>query len=235
MAWVFPTQLFAPQSLQPRLLGAAVSGGVAISGDAQFAEFSGGGRWVVDFGESTLWTPSKVKAMRALSAAADSGATQILVPLADRRHQPLINPYAGADTFGRLIWDESTWTWAEVDAVVSADAALGETELSFTFTAPKAIEGGEHFSVEHPAWGSRLYRITRVKSGGLGSGDPTVVDFRPPLREAIAAADTVQLNFESPRCLMRVEGDLEPTVEMLKFGKLPSARFVEAAKPPEEA
>lgn len=234
MAWVFPTRLFNPSSLQVRLVGAALEGGISLAGEAQFADLSGGGRWEMEFGESALWEPSLVKAWRALAAVADGGATPIRVPIADRLHQPLNNPYTGSDPFGLSIWNETFWTFEEVDALVTADAALGATELEFNFTAPKALEGGEHFAAAHPTWGWRLYRITRVKSGGAGSGDATVVDFRPPLREAIAAADNLQLNFESPRCLMRVDGDMDLTLGMLKFGT-GTARFVEAGKPAEEA
>jgi hypothetical protein len=59
-----------------------------------------------------------------------------------------------------------------------------------------------------------------------------VVDFRPPLREAIVAADSPStlLNFDSPRCLMRADGDFSETVDMQRFGKA-TARFVEAGKP----
>jgi hypothetical protein len=49
---VFPSRLFAPSSLQARLVGQAISGGVSLSGEQQYADASGGGRWVVDFGES---------------------------------------------------------------------------------------------------------------------------------------------------------------------------------------
>jgi hypothetical protein len=232
--YVFPVRLFAPTSLQVRIMGAALTSPANVAGEAQFAEISGGGRWVADFGEAALWTPAKVKAWRALAAAADNGATPILVPLGDRRHQPLTNPLVTPDAFGLSIWDDglTPWTADQVDAIVTADAALGETELTFAIIAPKALVGGEHFAINHPTWGWRLYIVTRVKSGGLGTGDTTVVDFRPPLREAIVAADSpaTLLNFDSPRCLMRVDGDMSETLDMLRFGHA-TARFVEAAKP----
>lgn len=227
---VFPTRLFAPPSLQVRLLGQAITGGASLSGEAQFAEVGGGGRWVADFGEACLWTREKVLAWRRFAAAADGGATSLLVPLADRRHQPLNNPYTGPDAFGLDTWvsDESDWTAAEVTAPASA-AALGATALSFAYTAPKALLGGEHFSIHHATWGWRLYRVSRVVSGGtVGSAVSTSVEVRPPLREAIAAS--TPLNFESPRCLMRVDGDVDCTVEQLRFGNA-SARFVEAGGP----
>ena len=115
---------------------------------------------------------------------------------------------------------------------MTEDAALGATELTFTLDGPRALLGGEHFSIDHPTWSHRLHRITRVKSGGAGTGDVTVVDFRPPLREAIVAADspTTLLNFDSPRCLMRATSDFDLDVGLQRFGA-GSASFEEAGKP----
>lgn len=228
--FVFPTRLFKPQSLKPSLVGAALDGGRSLAGDNQFADFGAGGYWQVEFGEQALWSRAKVLAWRALAAAADSGATDILVPLADRRHQPLENPLVTPDPFGLTTWDDGLTPWApdQVTAEVTADAALGDTQLECTFTAPRALLGGEHFSVKHATWDWRLHRISRLVSGGLGTGDATVIDVRPPLREAIVAG--ALLNFDSPRCLMRADGDIEPNIEMLKFGRA-SARFKEAGKP----
>jgi hypothetical protein len=228
---VFPSRLFAPTSLQARLVGQAISGGVSLSGEQQFADASGGGRWVIDFGESALWTREKVLAWRRFVAAADGGATSLLVPFADRRHQPVNPHYTGGDTFGLDTWvaDASAWTAEEVTATTTADAAIGATSISFTFTAPKALLGGEVFSRLHATAGWRAYRGSRVTAGGLGSGDATTLQFRPPLREAIASGSP--LNFESPRCVMRVDGDLSETLSMLKYGKA-QARFVERGGPP---
>lgn len=232
--YVFPTRLFNPASLGVRLVGAGLAGGVSLSGDAQFAEFSGGGRWMVEFGETAIWTPAKVKAWRRIAAASDGGATPILVPLADRRHQPVLNPLSTPDGFGLATWDDGVgpWTPDQVDASPTSDAALGATELTFSYAGPLPLEGGEHFSILHPTWGWRLYRITRVKSGGAGTGDATVVDFRPPLREAVGTGDSppILLNFDSPRCLMRADGDFDLSLDQIRFGK-GSARFVEFGKP----
>jgi hypothetical protein len=100
--------------------------------------------------------------------------------------------------------------------------------MTFNFTAAKPLLGGEHFSPAPGDWGWRLHRISRVVSGGLGSGDSTVVQIRPPLRGAVASG--THLNFESPRCVMRVDGDLSETLSLLRFGKA-QARFVEFPGP----
>ena len=231
---VFPTRLYRPQSLRVTLLGAALDGGRSLAGESQFADFAAGGIWEVEFGEAPAWRRDQVLAWRAFAAAADSGAADVVVPLADRRHQPLVNPLSTSDPFGLSVWDDglTPWTPDQVTAEVTADAALGDTELACTFDGPVRLTGGEHFSILHPNWGWRLHRITRVRAGGLGTGDPTVVDFRPPLREAIVAGDSpaTLLNFDSPRCLMHLDGEVDLSVEQLRFGRA-SARFREAGKP----
>lgn len=224
---VFPTRLFGPTSLQARLVGQAITGGVSLSGEAQFADASGGGRWVVEFGETALWTREKVLAWRRLVAMLDGGAAPILIPLADRRHQPVNPKYIGADTFGQDTWvaDRTAWTAAEVTAVTTATAALGATSLSLNLTAPLALLGGERFSILHATQSWRLYEVGRVKTGGtVGSAVATTIDIRPPLREAVASS--AALNFESPRGTFRVDGDISETLSMLRLGKA-SARFVE--------
>lgn len=229
--WVFPTRLFKPSSLAARIIGASISGGANLTGEAQFADISGGGRWAADFGESALWSRATILAWRRIAAAADSGASMILVPLADRFAQPLTSPHTITDTFGLDTYDPGTTPWApdQVTATLTANAALGATQVQFSYTAPLALLGGEHFSTLHPTWDWRLYRITRVDSGdATGDGGTTTVDFRPPLREAMSIGD--KLNFDSPRCLMRTDGDIDLTVDLQKRAHA-TAKFVEAGKP----
>jgi hypothetical protein len=67
--------------------------------------------------------------------------------------------------------------------------------------------GGELFSVEHAAWGWRVYRITRI--------DGDVITFRPPLREAMAAG--AALEFDTPRCQMRLAASTSNLTNMGRF------------------
>jgi hypothetical protein len=231
---VFPSRLFAPSSLQPRLVGQAITGGASLSGEAQFADVGGGGRWVVDFGEATLWTREKILAWRRFAAACDGGAAQAVVPITDRRQQPVTGAYAGSDTIGLDTWvADSSAIPDDISATVTVGAALGATSLTFTYTGPLPLVGGEFFSIEHATWGHRLYQFIRIDSGGAGGGGSTTATFRPPLREAIdTGSPTTYLEMEWPRCLMRVDGDISETVSMQRWGKA-SARFVEAAGPAE--
>jgi hypothetical protein len=226
-AYVFPTRALGPQSIQARVLGQALSGGLSLSGEEQFSEVGGGGRVVVDFGPCDLMEREAVLMWRRMRGAADGGARAIVVPLGDRRHQPVNPLYTGADTVGldTYVADVAAWAPDQVTATVSADAALGATSISFALTSPLRLLGGEWFGALHPAWSWRVYNIIRVTAGGAGDGGGTTVFFEPPLREAVPAGQ--QLDFDNPRCLMRADGDLSETLSLLKFGKSPNARFVE--------
>lgn len=224
---VFPTRLFNPNSLRIRLTGGAVTGGRSLGGGAQYGEMSGGGLWAATFGEVNLDDRALMMAWQALEAALQNGAAPIIVPLWDRIHQP-INPTLTSVPFDdTTLWDDTVaWDQAEVDAEVTSPANLRATQLSFTFSAPKPLIGGEHFSILHGAnKGWRMYRVTRVVSGGAGSGDATTVQFEPPLRAAVA--NDTPLNFDTPRFVARVDGDISALIDFLRFGRGPGASFVE--------
>lgn len=228
---VFPTRLFGPSSLVPDITGAALGGGLSLSNEQQLADASGGGRVVADFDTIDLRTREKVLAWRRFARGARSGVTPVLVPFADRLHQPVNSKYTGTDTFGLDTWvdDDTDWSPSEVTAAVSADAASGATVLSFALTAPLQLLGGEWFSILHATWGWRLYSAERVRSGGtVGSAVATTVTVSPPLREAVTAG--TNLNFESPRGLMSAVGNLGETLSLLRFGKA-KVSFVEYPNP----
>jgi hypothetical protein len=223
---VFPTRLFGPTSLQARVAGQALSGGSNLVNEQQLIEVSGGGRIKADFGDTAMFEREKVLAWRRLVSGTKSGAVPIIVPFSDRRHQPINPKYTGTDTFGLATWvtDRAAWTAEEVTATTTVDAALDATSLTFTFTAPKPLLGGEFVSIAHPTVGWRAYESWRVSAGGAGNGGSTTLLFNPPLREAVPSGTA--LNFESPRCTMQVVGDMSEVVSLLKFGK-GSASFVE--------
>jgi hypothetical protein len=233
-AFVFAARQFAPSSLRLRPLGQAVTGGVSLSGEEAFGDASGGGRWTADFGESALWTPDQVNAWRAFEAFADGGVQPIIVPVNDRWNAPLDPAFDPADTFGlsTYVADVTAWTAYQVTATVTAAAALGATSLTFNYTnasANKTLKPGHHFAILHPTWSWRVYRIVRVTAGGVGAGESTTVIFRTPLREAVGIG--AALNFDTPRFVARVDGDISAEVQLYKFGKA-SARFIEFPRAP---
>lgn len=230
-ALVYPSRALGANSLQLRLVGQAITGGVSLSGEAQFADASGGGRWIGDFGDVSLMTREARLMYRRFVAAADGGAQWLIVPIADRLHQPVNSRYTGTDPVGLDTWvsDVTSWSAEDVTATTTADMALSATSCSFNITAPKPLLGGELFSILHATQGWRLYRVSRVVSGGtVGTAVSTVVKFRPPLREAVTTG--AAMNFDSPRCIMRIDGDISETTQQFRFGKA-AARFVEWGGP----
>lgn len=89
-----------------------------------------------------------------------------------------------------------------------------------------ALLGGEHFSIDHPVKGWRLYRIGRVLDV---AGDVHTVEIEPPLRAAVTAGETAE--FDLPRCVMTLAAGaaeaFEPTVEFTDFPTI-QATFTEA-------
>ena len=220
----FPVRLFAPPSLSARITGGAINGGTSASGEADLAAFDAGGSWVMEFGEAPLWDRGKVLAWRSFVSAADNGAMPVVVPLWDRAFQPFTaSVYAGASTLGKVVWrDTAAWESVEIQAVAAADAERHARAIDFTFAGGLTLEGGEHFSIYGPRFGWRLYRLIRktAEADGVQSWE-----IRPPLREWLGAG--TGLDFDSPRCTMRAEGDLSEIVELLRFGR-GTATFVES-------
>jgi hypothetical protein len=218
----FPVRLFCPPTLYAALEGGAIVGGVSPGQDASIEAMDSGGRWVMEFGEAPLWDVEKVHAWRMFSTAADLGVMGVIVPLWDRLHQAFAEPrFTGSTTFGQIVWrDTPLWEADEIQAVAAETALAHATVVRMTFAGGE-LAGGEHFSIYGPRYGWRLYRIVRVV--GVEAG-VTELEIRPPLREWLEEGRAI--NFDSPRCTMRCDGDLSEVVEMLRFGK-GVARFVE--------
>lgn len=218
----FPVRLFRPPTLTVRLEGAAQTGGPAPSGEVDIERMTAGGRWVVGFGETQVWSKVDVLAWRDFTAACDAAAMNCIVPIWDRRHQPFATTaYTGDTTFAQVIWrDTPLWDEDQVHASVAASTAKYATALPMTFAGGELV-GGEHFSIYGPRYGWRLYRILRVET----ADGVTTAQIRPPLREWVEAG--TKLNFDSPRCTMHCEGDISEVVELLRLGK-GRASFVES-------
>jgi hypothetical protein len=204
---VFPARLFRPQTILPQLVGGVVSGGVSAGGISQYADMSGGGFWQIEQRGIVIRNRETYMAFRALSSAARNGATPMIVPVEDRKHQPITPKLSTTPFDDTTLWDDTVaWDQAEVDAVVTSTASLRATTLHFDYTAPKPLVGGELFSILHLTKGWRMYSVDELVSGGAGTGDATVVNFSPPLRESVAV-DT-PIDFDSPRCVCQVVGGL---------------------------
>ena len=213
--------------LVPRLIET-----VGMSGTPLSKEMNGGPMWRFEHGDSGLLTREQRKAMRAFIAAADGGVTWFDLELCDLEHAPVALvggvrqygasgiPHSDASLFG-------DHTGYSQDPIINATNvgswALRATSGRIT-TDGGVIQGGEHFSIEHPNWGHRVYRITTSEQVNSSTYDVT---FRPPLREATAGSTA--LDFVTPSCMAQMVNpqQAEPDVEQYGYASV-DVTFVEA-------
>jgi hypothetical protein len=128
---------------------------------------------------------------------------------------------------GTLHSDGTGYAQSAIDAVTDPDTAypLRATTMRIEMRVGATLVGGESFSILHPGMGWRLYEIGTVDY--LDDGVTADITFMPPLREAIPAS--TQLEFDRPRCLMRLGGpnSMDLSVAPWTFN-VASVDFVEA-------
>lgn len=217
----WPRHLFPPVEERWRLMQVALSGPTAVAGVNRFARTDGGGVWVCEMTGIWLRTTAQIKAARALEALLDGGATSIIVPMCETAFAPYPNGYSAhlvPHSDGTPFSDDTLYQGGLIDVTLAEAAALRATSLSVNLTASADLTGGERFSINHPGKSHRPYTVGKV-------GDTLTI--RPPLREA-TAADT-ELNFDSPRCVMRLANAEEffGAIRLGRFSNL-SPVFVES-------
>jgi len=214
----FPS--FSFQTWRPRLDGVALTGGQSTSNTVQTVKTDGGGRWLFEMGDSNLNQVQSLKLWRAYEALLDGGATEVILKLCDRR-QSTGWPYVIVDNVPHdddtLFDDDTGYSQESTSPIYAGAAALRATSMSVN--SDSLIAPGEHFSIEHPTAGWRLYRV--------GARDGAVITFRPPLREAIAAGTFLET--EQPRCVVRQidASSFAPAVTRHRYAK-GSAAFMES-------
>lgn len=229
----FPTALFAPGTLKATLVGGSLSGGASMSGIQQFAMTTGGPYWSFELGQAALWTKELLNTWEAIAGAADNGATPFVVPVCDRRRQPFTDPKrlpGVGDSDDTSFSDGALWSAETITASIVGSAALRATRLNVSIVGGVPLIGGEQLTGWHLTRGQRMYRVIRVIDQDVEAGTATI-DIRPPLREA--TPDGFPLDFDNPRCVMRINGDMGATLTLLRFGQSPQIQFVEDFSPVE--
>lgn len=219
MVLFFPTALFAPNDVDFDIERRTISGGTALNGEEDVVATDGGGRWGGVFADFYLDDPAVGKAYRALSALSDGGAAAFAVPFCDHRYQPSDGgrqtvPHSDETPFS----DETEYSQGESAVTVAVGAALRATTLVLAGldTMGDPLIGGETFSIDHPIFRYRAYRVATVEG--------PVITFRPPLREAVPAGTEVSFD---PVCMMRVEGEMRSPITLGGFLDAPALRLVE--------
>lgn len=216
---VFPTARFFFQGHSAELERRTISGGQALSGSEDLIAADGGGRWVAEFNEAYLDNPAIAVAMRALDALSDGGATPLIVPFADARHQLMGN--VTVPIGGLPWWEEADFADSEPHSLLLNAAPLRATQITVSVNSlPGPVRAGITLSLDHATMRHRAYRIAEVLSD---NGAQAVLSIRPPLREATLGGMSVEIL--DPKCVMRVEGGM-PTPATMGFAE-GSVRFVE--------
>ena len=218
---VWPWRLLVAGSYRTWLSAQMQSGPPSLSGLTQTTRTDGGGFWMATQTGIQLREPWQVRAARAWSAMLDGGATEFVLPLWDLAQAP--RPYVGGqlqmlpgrparseDYFGQ---DPSFGQPLMVAAVIGAQP-LRSTTLVIVMKRGASLRGGEHFSLQHPTMGWRLYRVGQI-TGVDGTGTQFTCSIRPPLREAVADQTAVELDV--PRFQAKLApgkaDDLEPDLK----------------------
>lgn len=176
-----------------RRTGNVVDGGESLSGISDDNETTGGGFLVAEFSNGSTRDKAGGNAWRAVTDL-DGGEVLIVMLCAERLFQPVGAFQEVTHSDGTPFDDDTPYVGGGLSFETTADAALRATSLQITGAAD--LIGGELFSIEHPNWGWRAYRIRAIQSG--------VISFRPPLREAVPAG--TELEFYTPRCQMKMKG-----------------------------
>lgn len=178
-----------------RRVGSVTDGGQSLSGLTDLIESDGGGYWRADFTNGQTRTREDGLAWRAIGDGLDGGAQAVDLLFCERLFAPTGAiprvPHSDQTPFA----DGSEYvTTSGAPYTLIADAALRATTVRIAGSSPLPLIGGETFSIAHPTWGNRAYRIIAI------DGDAYTI--RPPLREAATAGTA--LDFDNPRCQMHL-------------------------------
>jgi hypothetical protein len=200
---VFHPCQFDFEDIDFRRVGSVTSGGTSLSGIDDTIETDGGGFWRLDLTNGETLDRKAGLAWRALTEGMDNGSSAVIVLLcSERLFQPVGDAVTVDHSDGTPFSDDTPYDSSGAEYTTTADAALRAVTLEMAGVSELPLIGGELFSIEHPTWGWRVYRITRI--------DGDQITFRPPLREAVPSGTS--LEFDTPRCQMRMaQGTSNPT------------------------
>lgn len=213
-------------------LGGNLEGpGITDAGTMPESRTDGGGLWLAQWPDIHLRRGADARTFGALRMRSSGSAAPIVVPCLTPFQPALIlsNGRRLADwgdiphDDGSVHDDGSGYDQPLIVAEAVNAAALRATSLTIAFEAAITLKNRECFSVLHADMNWRLYEINWVETDLAGH---IFVKFLPPLRQAIAAGEP--LEFDNPRCVMKVEGidGMEQDIGAFPYGPV-GARFRE--------
>lgn len=214
--------------------GASRSGGRSLTNQEQVVEGPSG------YATATLTIPcnkpSKILAMRA-ALALGRAQTWLIGPFEVSRAPWFVDPLTGGkittcrgnrDAARDAAWDANADTSADLDFRVAAAANMNATALTIQRNRGGLLFPGMFFSIN-----GRLHMVTalttadRTTVAGLAAPGPIGIQFRPWLREDVAAGTVIE--FGRPVGTMRLASDDTGAMELQlsRFGTV-TLDFVEA-------
>ena len=181
------------------------------------------GYWTATLSDIVINTDDRVLEFRALIASLQGGLVPVIVGPCDCRRVP--RPPAGSSAHGIPYADQvrhsdgTGFRQSSIIVAATTAAALRATSLTVDILAAGDLRRGHYFSIR-----DRLYMITSVPEV---AGDKASFRFLPPLREPVAAGDSIE--FEHPRATMRLaSGDSgQMDLEARRFAR-PSVELEES-------
>ncbi len=224
MALVFPTSRFGFLEQEVDVERQTLKGGTALSGEQDTISTDGGGRVFAEFAAGSLVDRDVVLAWRALLGVLEEGVTRVVVPFCDRRHTPYGGEHRVPHSDDTPFSDGTLYVGGGPVGFANAPYALRATRMQVVLNSVRPLIGGEWFTIVHPNKGERAYKVR-----GIVETNPdqrtAVVDFVPPLREAVLTGDTV--DFHDPRCLMVQDGRASSRLQSRRYTEA-AIRFIEA-------
>jgi len=211
MAFIFPTHIFNPRTIKPTRARRIITGGQPISGAAEdVIEIDGGGFWLWSFGEIHLRTTHLLRAWDAWDNYLAGGTVEFWLPVASIATAPLptLIRTPGIATDADIFPTAAAFAIPLVRASVVGARTLRDTTITINVSQGRRLEGGEKFSIAHSD-GPGLYSVTRVTAQ---SGQVSTVKIWPPLRAAVANAETVNFDWPLMRARLAPGYDMSPQV-----------------------
>jgi hypothetical protein len=180
-----------------------------LDGTVQVRNINGGGLWRAARNTVQLRTKAQVLAWQGLTTQLRGGLQPIDVPLGLCAQQP--KPSGGGS----------------ISIAVVGTTAARAVAMRVVLTSSGEVLPGMHFSdYDASIYGWRLYAIDTV-AAVMGQPTQRDITFWPPLR--FAAADAHALEFDEPRCVMKLQASDSMMLELdLRKRGDPSAQFIEA-------
>lgn len=207
----FPIDFMRPTRISFDNVGNAVDGGVNGVGESVSMETSGGGMMIATLENMVLEGPDeRYEVLSWLGARLNGGFRNIVVPLVNDKVgafpvingavRPTIKGIPHSD--GSFFTDGSGYSQSTVYGEIVQQVSSGLLKVRVYGAGRKVFRWSDWFSIYHPTKGWRIYRSWELLDQTDEANPVSTIAISPPLREAVAVGDRVEL--ARPRCVMKM-------------------------------